>query len=224
MKKRIIVTALSVMLASSSIIPAYAGGYGYDIEFENVRQTWADQYRDAILNIEGEASRYDFIFKTVTEDFSIKGPGTQNVTIDDFRQGKLNCGEYSGCIKRLCDIAGIEGHTLDGWNGIGDAGIHHVWNLVKIDGVYYYSDAMRADNNNDYNESKLSKTLWPTFTCGSGQLWTAAEYLEKYAAEYAQQRAKDANTPWVKSSDIDWSDPTKQYDEVIYIRPESVNE
>lgn len=224
MKKRIIITALSVMLASSSIIPAYAAGYGYDIEFENVRQTWADQYRDAILNIEGEASRYDFIFKTVTEDFSIKGPGMQLVTVDDFRQGKLNCGEYSNCIKRLCDIAGIECHTVCGWNGTGDAGIVHTWNLVKIDGVYYYSDAMRADNNNDYSESKLSKTLWPTFTCRAGQLWTAAEYLEKDAAEYAQQRAEDANTTWVESSDIDWSDPTKQYDEVIYIRPESVNE
>lgn len=224
MKKRIIITALSVMLASSSIIPAYAGGYGYEIEFENVRQTWADQYRDAILNIEGEASRYDFIYKTVTEDFSIKGRGTQYVNIDDFRQGKLNCGEYSGCIKRLCDIAGIECHVVDGWNGTGDACINHVWNLVKIDGVYYYSDAMRADYNNDYNESKLSKTLWPTCTCREGQLWTAAEYLEKDAADYAQQRAEDANTTWVNSSDIDWSDPTKQYDEVIYIRPESVNE
>lgn len=213
---------MSVMIASSSIVPAYAAGY--DIEFENVRQTWADQYRDAILSIEGEAARYDFIFKTVTNDFSIKGAGLQWITLEDFNQGKLNCGEYTDCIKRLCDIAGIECHKIDGWNGTGDAGINHTWNLVKIDGVYYYSDAMHADNNHDYNESKLSKTLWPTFTCRAGQLWTAAEYLEKDAAEYAQQRAKDANTTWVKSSDIDWSDPTKQYDEVIYIRPESVNE
>lgn len=223
MKKRnAIIFTMSVMIASSSIVPAYAAGY--DIEFENVRQTWADQYRDAILSIEGEAARYDFIFKTVTNDFSIKGAGLQWITLEDFNQGKLNCGEYTDCIKRLCDIAGIECHKIDGWNGTGDAGINHTWNLVKIDGVYYYSDAMHADNNHDYNESKLSKTLWPTFTCRAGQLWTAAEYLEKDAAEYAQQRAKDANTTWVKSSDIDWSDPTKQYDEVIYIRPESVNE
>lgn len=224
MKKRIIITALSVMLASSSIIPAYAAGYGYDTEFEDIKQSWANQYKDALLSIEGEAARYDFIFKTVTDDFSIKGAGLQWITLEDFNQGKLNCGEYTDCIKRLCDIAGIECHKIDGWNGTGDAGINHTWNLVKIDGVYYYSDAMHADNNHDYNESKLSKTLWPTFTCRAGQLWTAAEYLEKDAAEYAQQRAKDANTTWVKSSDIDWSDPTKQYDEVIYIRPESVNE
>lgn len=224
MKKRIIITALSVMLASSSIIPAYAAGYGYDIEFENIKQSWANQYKDTLLGIEGEAARYDFIFKTVTNDFSIKGAGLQWITLEDFNQGKLGCGEYTDCIKRLCDIAGIECHKVDGWNGTGDAGINHTWNLVKIDGVYYYSDAMHADNNHDYNESKLSKTLWPTFTCRAGQLWTAAEYLEKDAAEYAQQRAKDANTTWVKSSDIDWSDPTKQYDEVIYIRPESVNE
>lgn len=224
MKKRIIITALSIMLASSSIIPAYAAGYGYDTEFEDIKQSWANQYKDALLSIEGEAARYDFIFKTVTDDFSIKGAGLQWITLEDFNQGKLNCGEYTDCIKRLCDIAGIECHKIDGWNGTGDAGINHTWNLVKIDGVYYYSDAMHADNNHDYNESKLSKTLWPTFTCRAGQLWTAAEYLEKDAAEYAQQRAKDANTTWVKSSDIDWSDPTKQYDEVIYIRPESVNE
>lgn len=224
MKKRIIITALSVMLASSSIIPAYAAGYGYEIEFENVMQAWADQYRDAILSIEGEAPRYDFIFKTVTEDFSIKGPGLQHITIDDFRQGRISCVEYTICIRLLCDIAGIENHVVDGWNGVGDEGINHAWALVKIDGTYYYSDAMRADNNQDYNESKLSKILWPTFTGRAGQLWTAAEYLEKDAAEYAQRRAEDANTTWVKSSDIDWSDPTKQYDEVIYIRPESVNE
>lgn len=224
MKKKIIITVLSLMIASSTIIPAYAAGYGYDIEFENVRQTWADQYRDTILSIEGEAPRYDFIFKTVTDDFSIKGPGLQWITIDDFKQGKLSCSEYSNCIKLLCDIAGIECHTVVGWNGTGDDGINHVWNLVKIDGVYYYSGAMHADNNHDYEESKLSKTLWPTFTCRAGQLWTAAEYLEKDAADYAQQKAEDANAVWVKSSDIDWSDPTKQYDEVIYIRPEGTNE
>lgn len=224
MKKKIIITALSVMLASTSIVPAYADDPRYSLRFDEVRQTWADQYKDAILAIEGEAARYDFIFKTVTDDFSIKGKGRQWITIEDFQEGRLACTEYSNCIKLLCDIAGIECHTIDGWNGAGDAGIDHVWNLVKIDNEYYYSDAMRADNNQDYEESKLTKTLWPTFTCSAGELWTADEYLEKRDEKYAQQRAKDAENVWVKSEDIDWSDPNKQYDEVIYITPQGANE
>lgn len=224
MKKRIIITALSVMLASSSIIPAYAAGSSFDLEYANVTQDWADQYRDAILAIEGEAARYDFIFKTVTDDFTIKGSGLQWVSVEDFEEGRISCSQYTECIKLLCDIAGIECYKVDGWNGSGDDTIPHIWNLVKINNEYYYSDAMHADNNHDYDESKLTKSLWPTFTCRAGQLWTADEYLEKDAAEYAQQRAKDAENVWVDASSIDWSDPSKQYDEVIYITPEKLNE
>lgn len=224
MKKRIIITALSILLASSTVMPAYAAGSSFDLEYANVTQDWADQYRDAILAIEGETDRYDFIFKTVTDDFTIKGKGLQWVSVEDFQEGRISCSQYTECIKLLCDIAGIECHKVSGWNGSGDDTINHIWNLVKINNEYYYSDAMRADNNHDYDESKLTKTLWPTFTCSAGQLWSADEYLEKDAGDYAKQKAADAAAVWVKSEDIDWSNPDKQYDEVIYITPQAENE
>lgn len=224
MKKRIIITALSILLASSTVMPAYAAGSSFDLEYANVTQDQADQYRDAILAIEGETDRYDFIFKTVTDDFTIKGKGLQWVSVEDFQEGRIGCSQYTECIKLLCDIAGIECHKVSGWNGSGDDTINHIWNLVKINNEYYYSDAMRADNNHDYDESKLTKTLWPTFTCSAGQLWSADEYLEKDAGDYAKQKAADAAAVWVKSEDIDWSNPDKQYDEVIYITPQAENE
>ena len=100
-----------------------------------------------------------------------KRQGLQWVSVEDFQEGRIGCSQYTECIKLLCDIAGIECHKVSGWNGSGDDTINHIWNLVKINNEYYYSDAMRADNNHDYDESKLTKTLWPTFTCSAGQLW-----------------------------------------------------
>ena len=44
MKKRIIITALSILLASSTVMPAYAAGSSFDLEYANVTQDWADQY------------------------------------------------------------------------------------------------------------------------------------------------------------------------------------
>lgn len=61
MKKKIIITALSVMLASSSIIPAYAAlpaNASTDVEAGNgFKDTaafnyWADQYTDELNKIE----------------------------------------------------------------------------------------------------------------------------------------------------------------------------
>lgn len=225
--KKIPTIILTAMLVTTSTIPVYAtGNYG---TYGNTDPTarfveYANKYKDSILSIEGEAARYDFIFKTVTDDFTNKGPGRQYVSLEDYQSGKAKCSEYSLSVKSMCDIAEIECHLIDGWTGVGDAGIDHVWNLVKIDGKYYYSDAMRSDVGYDYEESKLSPALWSTYTCRNGQLWSADEYLEKDAAEYAAYLAENNPDNWVKSDDIDWSDPTKQYDEVIYIKPEGISE
>lgn len=68
MKKRIIITALSVMLASSSIIPAYAalpeGAPAVDIETGTMQDiynglyAWADQYIEELKSIEDIKARY----------------------------------------------------------------------------------------------------------------------------------------------------------------------
>ena len=58
----------------------------------------------------------------------------------------------------------------------------------------------------DYDESKLTKTLWPTFTCSAE--WTSygqlTSILRKMLGTTLKQKAADAAAVWVKSEDIDW--------------------
>ena len=71
MKKRIIITALSVMLASSSIIPAYAalpeGAPAVDVEtatmddIRNSAKQWASQYVEELKQIENPKDRYQLV-------------------------------------------------------------------------------------------------------------------------------------------------------------------
>lgn len=227
MKKKIVITALTAMLAVSMVTPVYADDlppikwdvdieqyYGYSLEGSSIPyKEWAAQYQDELLAIQDESARYDRIFQIVTDYLSIKGAGTQYVSFDEFSRGLGHCGNYTGCIDALCQIAGIESTTVSGFNGPGDNTIYHLWNLVKINGEYFYSDAMRTDNmvdhgyESEYEYCKKTKELWPTFTISNtnAERWTADEYLTKL------QQLYDADKPdpsvMVDPSTIDWDNP-----------------
>lgn len=79
MKKRIIITALSVMLASSSIIPAYAalpkGAPAVDVEtatmddIRNSAKQWASQYVEELKQIENPKDRYQHMVELVVTNW-----------------------------------------------------------------------------------------------------------------------------------------------------------
>jgi len=66
------------------------------------------------------------------------------------RKKKAICSGYSDLFKKMCEIAGIECMTIDGYiknnpSQIGRMGIlDHAWNAIVIDNQYYYLDATWA--------------------------------------------------------------------------------
>lgn len=97
MKKKIIITALSVMLASSSIIPAYAARpagaphveYGESVTV--ALYEWADHYIDELKSIEDIKTRYQRMFEIIYKNWESPGEGCYWNTklVDIYNDGKL---------------------------------------------------------------------------------------------------------------------------------------
>lgn len=97
MKKKIIITALSVMLASSSIIPAYAARpagaphveYGESVTV--ALYEWADHYIDELKSIEDIKTRYQRMFEIIYKNWESPGEGFYWNTelVDIYNDGKL---------------------------------------------------------------------------------------------------------------------------------------
>lgn len=118
MKKRIIITALSVMLASSSIIPAYAAlpaNASTDVEAGNgFKDTeafnyWADQYTDELNKIENPKDRYRRIVELVVTSWDpVKEMVGGQDAVDAYLRGEIGGDQASYVVKRMCDNTGIE--------------------------------------------------------------------------------------------------------------------
>lgn len=118
MKKRIIITALSVMLASSSIIPAYAAlpaNASTDVEAGNgFKDTeafnyWADQYTDELNKIENPKDRYRRIVELVVTNWDpVKEMVGGQDAMDAYLRGEIGGDQASYVVKRMCDNTGIE--------------------------------------------------------------------------------------------------------------------
>lgn len=146
MKKRIIITALSVMLASSSIIPAYAAlpaNASTDVEAGNgFKDTeafnyWADQYTDELNKIENPKDRYRRIVELVVTNWDpVKEMVSGQDAVDAYLRGETGGDQASYMVKRMCDNTGIE--AIQG--GYLQNGYPNSTAYVKIDDtVYCYS-------------------------------------------------------------------------------------
>lgn len=146
MKKKIIITALSVMLASSSIIPAYAAlpaNASTDVEAGNgFKDTeafnyWADQYTDELNKIENPKDRYRRIVELVVTSWDpVKEMVGGQDAVDAYLRGEIGGDQASYVVKRMCDNTGIE--AIQG--GYLQNGYPNSTAYVKIDDtVYCYS-------------------------------------------------------------------------------------
>lgn len=142
-KGNMVILALSVMLASSSIIPAYAAlpanastDIG-DIEGyidNSVYNYWADQYTDELNKIPNPKDRYRRIVELVMTNWNpvkefLSGPQL----VESYMRGEIGGGQASHMVKRMCDNTGIE--AMQG--GYLQNGYPNETAYVKIDGVVY---------------------------------------------------------------------------------------
>ena len=143
MKKKIIITALTLMLASSSIIPAYAAlpanastdveagnGFKYTAAFNY----WADQYTGELLKYENPRDRYRRIVELVVTNWNpVKVQVGGQDAVDSYMRGEIGGGEAAYLVKRMCDNTGIE--AIEG-RYLQD-GYPNYTAYVRIDGTVY---------------------------------------------------------------------------------------
>lgn len=174
MKKKIIITALSVMLASSSIIPTHAaepmkwnidpntynakeyGGINWMLaESLAATKVWAEGYREQLTVITADRDKFEAIVKIVCDTITYDESYAALVDNYTYRDGKGVCEDYARSIMALCQVAGIPCTYETGYA----YGYAHGWNKVTLSGVDYYSDITSYDKLGD-TALKLSATLW----------------------------------------------------------------
>lgn len=174
MKKRIIITALSVMLASSSIIPAYAaepmkwnidpntynpkdhGGINWMLAESLVAtEVWAEGHREQLTGLTTDTDKFDAIVKIVCDTITYDETYATLVDNYTYRDGKGVCEDYARSVMALCQVAGIPCTYETGYA----YGYAHGWNKVTLNGVDYYSDITSYDKLGDAS-LKLSTALW----------------------------------------------------------------
>lgn len=174
MKKKIIITALSIMLASSSIIPAYAaepmkwnidpntynakeyGGLNWMLaESLAATKVWAEGYREQLTVITADRDKFEAIVKIVCDTITYDESYATLVDNYTYRDGKGVCEDYARSIMALCQVAGIPCTYETGYA----YGYAHGWNKVTLSGVDYCSDITSYDKLGD-TAFKLSATLW----------------------------------------------------------------
>lgn len=174
MKKKIIITALSVMLASSSIIPAYAaepmkwnidpntynpkdhGGINWMLAESLVAtEVWAEGHREQLTGLTTDTDKFDAIVKIVCDTITYDETYATLVDNYTYRDGKGVCEDYARSVMALCQVAGIPCTYETGYA----YGYAHGWNKVTLNGVDYNSDITSYDKLGDAS-LKLSTTLW----------------------------------------------------------------
>lgn len=158
MKKKIIITALSLMIASSTIIPAYAalpeGAPMVDVYKEsgglntvgktNSMHVWADQYIDELNGINDVRTRYRRICELVATNFK---PLDRFVTGDEvvttYNEGMLGMYDICYVIRYLANQTGIEAKSgCFSWMYTSDpaiAGNIEDTVYLQLDGQFYYT-------------------------------------------------------------------------------------
>ena len=125
----------------------FSGTYTCDAETVRERAAQINRAADAVLSgISGETDQYtkvkyvyDMVIKNTEYDYN--APDNQNI-YSVFVNKRSVCQGYAKSVQFLLNRLGIESTLVLGMVNTGEG---HAWNLVKIDGSYYYLDATWGD-------------------------------------------------------------------------------
>lgn len=146
MKKRIIITALSIMLASSTVMPAYAalpeGAPVIDLETisdsrkeQAALDIWADQYIDELKKIDNPKDRYKRAIEIVVTNWDpIKDWLGPDEALEAYLRGEIGIDQSAHIVEYMCKNTGIE---CMGGNYLQDGAIRQATVYARIDGVTY---------------------------------------------------------------------------------------
>lgn len=125
----------------------FSGAYimGLDEALER-RDAIRESAEAVISGIEPEASDYDkvkYVYDTIirSTDYDMTAPDNQNI-YSVFVNRRSVCQGYAKAAQYLLNRLGIESTLV---LGTVDTGEGHAWNLVRVDGDYYYMDTTWGD-------------------------------------------------------------------------------
>lgn len=161
MKKRIIITALSVMLASSSIIPAYAAEPLPVVERTSdlyvALREWADKHVDECNGIQDAKERYKYIVQLVSANlntYKTYQPNEEAMLSAWEKEHQIGVSDYASIVVYLSGKCNLESYmtTVYG-NAIVVDGRTNFMPCVYIDDVLYLTgieNIEHGDNFDDY--------------------------------------------------------------------------
>lgn len=210
----------------------FSGRYNVDIETAKSRQSQIEEAVSAILEgIDSEASQYDkvkYVYDILIRetDYQLDAPDNQNI-YSVFVNHLSVCQGYAKATQYLLARLGVECALVLGTVENGEG---HAWNLVKIDGSYYYVDTTWGDasyqledeemeissNLPEVNYDYLNVTtaeLLKTHTLASGMLMpqctdTSANYYVREGALFSDYDREQMATLFERMQEQGRSDVT----------------
>jgi len=125
----------------------FSGSYAMDFDTAVERKAEIEAAADEILaQIDEDASEYDkvkFVYETLIRntEYQLDSPDNQNI-YSVFINHTSVCQGYAKATQYLLNRLGVDCSLV---LGTVDTGEVHAWNLVKIDGSYYYVDTTWGD-------------------------------------------------------------------------------
>lgn len=125
----------------------FSGSYSMDSEKALSRKTEIDTQTDKLLaGAAGFTDDYDkvkYVYDTLilNTEYDLNAPDNQNI-YSVFVNHSSVCQGYAKAVQYLLERMGVECALV---LGTVDTGEGHAWNLVKVDGSYYYVDATWGD-------------------------------------------------------------------------------
>ncbi len=137
----------------------FSGTYNMDVDMAEKRREEIEAAAAQILaGIDSGASEYDkvkYVYDTIIRntDYDMSAPDNQNI-YSVFVHHFSVCQGYAKAVQYLLNRLGVECMLVLGTVETGEG---HAWNLVKVDGEYYYLDATWGDVS--YQMEDITPTL-----------------------------------------------------------------
>ena len=133
----------------------FSGKYTYSLDERMAMQSYIDDYvKRCESGIRNSASDYDkvrYVYDYLIDntEYDMTAPDNQNI-ISVFVNGRSICQGYAKAFQYLLNDMGIDCTIVI---GVDDNGEGHAWNLVNVDGAYYYCDVTWGDARYIYDGS-----------------------------------------------------------------------